>query len=110
LEYVEHDLLCRGIRHASEFVAKDRGFGNFFLIPWEDDNLSYHDVVQMYGVPAAECVSRDLIKYYGSKARWVGVQLYYSPEGLAASVMVTQSESPLLRGNAIYSEWVGLVR
>ncbi len=106
LNHVEQSLADRGIRHASEIYPGDRGFGNFFLIPWADDKKSYRDIVQEFAVPAAEVLARGLNGYYDSKARWIGVQMYYSPEGLAVSVLATHSESPPIRGNAIYSEWV----
>jgi hypothetical protein len=106
---VEHNLACRGIRHTPDFVPDEKGYGSFFLIPWTDDKESYQDVVQVFAIPASEALALWLIKYYDSKARWIGVQMYYHPKGLAVSVLVTQSETPPIRGNAVYSEWTETV-
>ncbi len=56
-------------------------------------------------MPGASAIYEYLSEFHNSKARWIGVQMYHYSEGLAVSLVATQSESYPGKGNAIYSRW-----
>jgi len=102
---VERSLIFRGIRHTSRHLPGDNVWGSYPLVPWSDSEKSIQNMVQTFVMPGVEAIIQGLVRYYDSKARWVGVQIYHHHEGLAVSMLATQGEKPLVKGNALYSKW-----